>query len=268
MFGRHPGGSELIEQAKGSIWKSSHLAMALCVVTVGLLPAGKASAQASRSFGVTLEAATDLRDRGISWSDGQSALRLDATVPLSPDFAIDARAVTLRGSDRHGGSDLGLAVSPNHQFHVGGWRLSAGVTGHLFVGEIGLHYIELDGAAARSIGPLQVSAGVSFAPSQDAIGGRNLYVHADAVIGIPGSPLTIYGGAGHTTGSGKETPRARRLRPEGDYSDWYAGAEHVYGPAALGLRYSDTTVGGLTEPGEFTDGDTGARLIAYARVSF
>lgn len=242
--------------------------LAMSAIVSGLLCAGQAHAQASRSFGATFEAVTDLRDRGISWSDGGSALRLDATAPLTPDLAIDARAVTLRGSDRHGGSDLGLFISPNYQFHVAGWRLSAGATGHIFVGEGGLNYIELEGDVSRSIGPLQFVAGASFAPSQNAVGGSNLYLHADAVVGIPGSPVTIYGGAGHTAGSGNGTPRARRLRPDGDYSDWYAGAERVYGPAALGLRYSDTSIGPSLEPGEFVDDDTGARLVAYARVSF
>jgi hypothetical protein len=241
--------------------------MVLVAIVSAMLGTGQARAQALRSFEITFEAMTDLRDRGVSWSDGKSALRLDATAPITPDLAIDLRAAKLRDSDRHGKSALALAISPNHQFHVDGWRLRAGATGHVFVGESGLNYIELDGEAARSIGPLQVAAGASFAPSQSAIGGGNLYLHADAAMGIPGTPFTIYGGAGHTTGSGDRSARARRLRPDGDYSDWYAGAERIYGPAALGLRYSDTSIGSSLKPTEFAD-DTGARIVAYARVSF
>ncbi len=225
-------------------------------------------AQAARSFGVILEGTTDLRDRGISWSGGKSALQLDATLPITPDLAIDVKAATLHGSQRHGGSDFGLAISPNHQIYLSGWRLAYGVTGHVFIGEGGLNFVELDGSATRSIGPLQVAAGASFAPSQKAIGGSNLYLHADAVIGIPGSPFTIYGGAGHTLGSNDDTPRARRLRPDGDYTDWYVGAEHVSGPGAIGLRYSDTAIGVVPDPSEYLDKHTGAKLVGYARVFF
>jgi hypothetical protein len=87
-----------------------------------------------------------------------------------------------------------------------------------------------------------VNAGADYAPSQSAIGGDNLYLHAGAQAGIPGTPWTVLAGVGHSTGKTEDAFRAARLRPGGDYSDWRVGVEHVTGPVTLGLDYVGTDV--------------------------
>lgn len=226
-------------------------------------------AQSAATAQVAVEATTDRRERGLSWSDGKPALAAFATVPVADRLAVDVDAVTLRGSRRHGGADVGLAVAPRYSVEQAGWTLGAGARGRVFVGESGLSYYEFTGSLERTIGPLRLAALVDFAPSQDAIGGRNLHVEGQALAGIPGLPFTLYGGVGRTSGSDSGDPRAQRLRPGGSYTDHHVGIEHASGPLAAGLRYSDTDIAArdLGPARRFVDGDYGARLVAYLRFT-
>lgn len=225
-------------------------------------------AQSAERSSIALELTSDFRNRGLSWSDGDPTIVVDGTIAITDGFALDLQAAGLRESQRHGGSDLGLAASPRFNWFRSGWTLSAGATGHVFTGEGKLNYIELDASAAHSIGPLQLGLGASFAPSQSAIGGSNLYLDANLAAGIPGTPFTIFGGAGYTMGSSNGSARAARLRPEGDYADYHVGIEHVRGPLALGLRYSDTSIDkDRIVPSPYSDRDVGSRLIATVRLS-
>lgn len=217
---------------------------------------------------IAVEAVTDLRERGLSWSDGKAAFGVSGRVPVTYDLAFDLEAVTLRDSARHGGADVGLTFAPQYQLVSGAWGINAGVRGNVFVGRSGMNYIELTGEVEHTIGPARLIAGIDFAPSQDAIGGRNLHVELQASAGIPGTPLTVYGGLGHTTGSHNDRPRSWRLRPGGDYTDHHLGIEHARANLAFGLRYSATSIdadeASLAEP--YYDRHHGARLMAYARI--
>ncbi|TDW63285.1 uncharacterized protein Gcw-chp [Novosphingobium sp. PhB55] len=224
----------------------------------------------------SLEATTDLRERGLSWSDGKPALSADATVPLSQSVTLDLGAASLRDSTRHGGADIGLTAAPEISLlSRGGWTLSAGATGHVFVGASGLSYGELNSTLAYAIGPAQLAFGASFAPSQKAIGGSDLYLEGNAALGVPGTALTVYGGGGYSTGATRDdalaADRVRRLRPGGSYWDYYLGVEHQMDRLALGLRYTGTSIGddlaAGSGTGRYLDRDTGSRLAAYLRFT-
>lgn len=227
-----------------------------------LVPAAPVHAQT-----ISLEGTTDARERGISWSDGQPALEARASIPAFAAFDVDLRATTLRNSARHGGSELGLTVSPRFRHGMGGLSLSAGMDGHVFLGESRLNFVEASAGLDYSIGPARVDAGVSYAPRQKAIGGDNLYLHAGAAIGVPGTPLTVYGGGGYTSGSTRNAVRAARLRPGGNAWDHYVGVEHSLMKFAVGLRYSDTTVNSNRIASPFDDRHAGSRLAAYVRLT-
>lgn len=247
------------------IRKAGLLALSLATtVTVSTVPA---YGQAATRSGLSFEGTSDLRERGLGWSNGEAALVVDGTLAVTNNLSLEASAATLRGSERHGDSDLGLTFGPRISAVAAGWSLSAGLTGRVFTGEGSLDYVEIDGSAARSIGPAQIGIGVSFAPSQDAIGGENLYLHADAAVGVPGTPLTVYGGVGHTTGSSSDDPRAARLRPGGEYTDYYIGVERVQNNLALGLRYTDTSVDNDRGLSPYADRHDGSRVSAYVRFT-
>ncbi|GLK46775.1 MULTISPECIES: TorF family putative porin [Novosphingobium] len=240
------------------------LAVAIC----GGLVFSDAHAQSAGST-LSFEAETDHRDRGLSSSGGKAALGASASVPLTYDLGIDFDAVTLRDAARHGGADLGLTVAPRYTLRSGGWDFSAGLRGNVFVGHSGTSYGELTGEVARTLGPAQLVLGAAFAPSQDAIGGSNLYLDAQLSASIPGTPVTLYGGVGHTSGSSNGDPRALRLRPGGDYLDHHVGAEYTDSNYALGLRYSGTSIGkDEVDPlTRWTDRHYGARVMAYFRFT-
>lgn len=242
--------------------------LSLAVAICGGLVFSGAHAQSTGGT-VSFEAETDHRERGLSGSDGKAALGISASVPVTYDLGVDLDAVTLRDAARHGGADLGMTVAPRYTVHGGPWDFSAGVRGNLFVGRSGTSYVELTGEVARTLGPAQLVLGAAFAPSQDAIGGSNLYLDAQLSASIPGTPVTLYGGVGHTSGSSNGDPRAARLRPGGDYLDHHVGAEYTEANYAVGLRYSGTSIGkDEVDPlSRWTDRHYGARVMAYFRFT-
>ena len=212
-----------------------------------------------------LEVASDERVRGLSWSEGKAAATLGASVPLG-SLELTASATTLRGASRHGGADALLRLGAGWSREVGsGWRLGLGATGYVFAGASGQSFAEVEARAAYSLGPATLRAALRYAPDQAAIGGSNVHAALDADFGVPGTPVTLYGGVGHSSGAVSDGPsalgRAQRLRPSGDYWDWSLGGEWVRGPAALGLKYTDTSVGP-------DYAHAGARLTGYVRLDF
>ncbi|WP_159981864.1 MULTISPECIES: TorF family putative porin [unclassified Novosphingobium] len=239
------------------------LVVALCG---GLVSFG---AQAQTAASVSLEAETDHRERGLSWSDGKPALSASVTIPVTYDLALDVEGLTLRDSARHGGADLGLTIAPRYTVSKAGWDFTAGARGHVFVGRAGTSYVEVTGDVSHTIGPVQLAVGAAFAPSQGAIGGHNLYLDAAASISIPGTPMTVYGGIGRTSGSSSDDARALRLRPGGNYTDHRLGIEHTASNLAVGLRYSDTSISQRrVDPlSPWYDRHFGARVVAYVRFT-
>lgn len=240
------------------------LAAALCG---GLITADARAQSAPASASIEFE--TDHRERGLSWSDGKAAFGLEASLPVTYDLALDLDAVTLRDSARHGGADVGLTIAPRYTLRTGGWDMSAGVRGNVFIGRSGTSYVELTGDVARTLGPAQLVVGAAFAPAQDAIGGSNLYIDAQLSASLPGTPVTLYGGIGHTSGSSRNDPRVARLRPGGDYLDHHLGAEYTAANLAAGVRYSGTSIGAdeVDSLSPWTDRHTGSRVMAYLRFT-
>ena len=225
------------------------------------VPAAPAAAQS-----VAVEASTDARVRGLSWSDGSPALAAAVSVPLG-DWRLDARGTSLRGSRRHDGADLGLDTALRYTRAFGGWRATAGVVHHAFIDRAASNYWEIEAGAGYLIGPLDLALTAAWTPSQDAIGGDNLYLRAGAAAGVPGTPITVFGHVGRSMGPDRRE-RATRLRPDGDYTDWRLGAEHVTGPLTLGLQVTGTSIETPVPVTRFTDRHVGTRLAGTARIDF
>lgn len=238
--------------------------------TALLLLAQPAKAQSLDQPTLSIEATTDHRRRGLSWSDGDPAIDVYASVPVGGGFSAGGRATTLRGSDRHAGADAAFDVTAGWRRDGGAFQFRADATAHLFAGGSGdLDYIELGGGAGTLIGPLQVEVLASYAPDQTAIGGDNLYVGARGVFGVPATPFTLIANIGHSSGSTDDPLRAARLRPGGDYLDWGLAVERSTGPLTLGLRYTGTDVDTRVPlPPLAEAGDSGDRLTGFVSLSF
>lgn len=217
---------------------------------------------------MSVEVTSDQRRRGLSWSDGKAAIEGRAALATSVGVELGVDISTLRESRRHGGADAVLDLSARYGRDLDGWRLSAGVTGHVFPGASGQGYVELDGRIGYEIGPVQLSVGASYAPPQDAIGGDNLYLSLGANAGVPGTPLTVHGHVGRSSGGIDDVLRARRLRPDNRYWDYSIGADYQIGPFAAGLRYTDTNIDAADPALPFMDRHTGSRLTGSLRVGF
>ncbi|MEH3107081.1 MAG: hypothetical protein PGN09_07260 [Sphingomonas fennica] len=235
--------------------------MRIAALVAALALASATAAEAGVTGGV--EATTDLRRRGLGWSGSRAAAGVWAAAEAGP-ASLTAAVTTLRGSRRHGGADAVVDVLPRYTIDAGAWRLSAGPSARLFLGAGGQDYIELDGSAGWTFGPLRLTAAASYAPRQRAIGGDNLYLSANAEAGIPGTPLTVLGGIGRTTGDARDAERARRLRPDGAYTDYRLAVEHVRNRLTFGAALTATSIG-APPPGRFVDRATGTRAAAYAR---
>lgn len=208
---------------------------------LGVILATPVLAQEQRpAIGVELN--SDENRRGLSWSGGRVSPSADIFATSGP-FEASGRIVALRESERHGGAGVVGDLTLGASTMVGLVTVRGRVAGHLFGGAgFNADYVELGGSAAYTLGPVQLDVGADYAPSQSAIGGDNLYLHAGAQSGIPGTPWTVLAGIGRSTGKTDDPFRAARLRPGGDYTDWRLGVEHVTGPVTLGLDYVGTDV--------------------------
>lgn len=218
-----------------------------------------ARAQSLHGPSLQLEAASDERRRGISWSEGDPVLRASASVPLTPAVTLDAAATSLWGSARHGGGDAVIDLGATVRQPVGGWTLAATGHYHLFPGASDQGYGEIGASATVLLGPASMDLFAVYAPDQPSIGGDNLYVGVAAALGIPATPFTLSAHIGHSSGNADDPVRSRRLRPEGSYWDHGVALDYYRGRWSAGLRYSDSSIGG-DDPAAARHG--GARLIA------
>lgn len=190
-----------------------------------------------------VEVTTDERRRGISWSEGKAAASAWGRLDLPAGFDVGARVTTTRGDPRHGGADAVIEPTLGYARDLGGLRLDGFVTGHVFAGGMGgLSYVEGGAGGSYTLGPAEVGVEARYAPSQDAIGGDNLYLGARARVGIPATPWTVVGTIGRSSGDVTDAIRAARLRPAGRYSDWSLGVQRITGPLTIGVTYSGTDI--------------------------
>lgn len=209
-----------------------------------------------------MEAASDERRRGLSWSDGDPVLRGSVSVPIAQGLTLEGAAVSLWGSDRHGGADAVVDLGGNVTRQIGGWRLTAEGRYHLFPGASHQGYGEIGGIAGFSIGPANLDFAARYAPRQSAIGGDNLYLSAGAAVAMPGTPLTLSGHLGRSSGDVRNPVSAMRLRPHGTYWDHDVSLDWYQGRWFAGIRYANSSIDG---PGAR---HAGATVITRAGLTF
>ncbi len=187
-------------------------------------------------------AATDYRFRGISRSDGDPVLQGQAFVELGGGLYAGVWGSTL-GSDGAGDAELDLIAGYDMPI-ASGTSLDIGLTYYAFLGDGGVplaqglgdlgSYAEPYAKLSYTLGPVRARLGASYAPSQDSIGGDNLYLSVEADAGIPLTPWTIKAKVGRSDGA-----LVPGTRPA---IDWSVGADYVIGPVTLGARYVDTDI--------------------------
>ncbi len=220
--------------------------------------------------------ASDYRFRGVSQSDREMAVQGGITIAHNSGFYIGTWASNLAGWGTFGGANMELDL-------IGGYKaelaenatLDVGLTWYMYPGgadktNFAEPYAKLTGTA----GPATLTAGVAYAPKQQAIGkwyntgadaaagvyndpsdkDDNLYLWGDGAFAVAGTPFTAKAHVGHSWGQDGLGPNATAVAPTGEYWDWSLGADATWKNLTFNVSYIDT--------------DISAREATYLRPSF
>ncbi len=273
----------------------------LTCATFGLLAASPAMAQEEPAGPITVTGSvglvSDYRFRGVSQSDEQLAVQGGATISHESGAYVAFWGSNLSGWGTFGGANMELDLVAGYKLPLAGGSLDVGATWYMYPGgfdntDFIEPYVKLSGTA----GPLNLLAGVAYAPKQEALGNwyltgasaasdaefgtgydvpgdknDNLYIWGDASAGVPNTGLTLKSHIGYSNGNSGLGPFATSVAPTGEYWDWMVGADYALGPVTLGVAYVDTDISSresaYLQP-SFSKGQDGTGSIADATVVF
>ncbi|MDB5688797.1 MAG: hypothetical protein JWL91_673 [Sphingomonas bacterium] len=266
----------------------------LAAVTAVILAATPAIAQDEPKAPFTVAGSvglvSDYRFRGVSQSDKELAVQGGFSVTHESGLYVGTWASNLSGWGTFGGANMELVIYGGYKVPVGGGALDVGATWYMYPGgfdntDFIEPYVKLSGTA----GPVNLLAGIAYAPKQEALGAYyatgadaaagvytdegdkndNLYLWGDISSGIPTTPLTLKGHIGYSNGNKGLGPFATSVAPTGEYVDWMLGADFVLGPVTLGVAYTDTDItkseSAYLQP-SFSRGQDGVGTIAGSAV--
>lgn len=230
---------------------------------------------------------SDYRFRGVSQSDKDLAVQAGVTVAHQSGFYVGAWGSNLSGWGTFGGSNVELDLIGGFKTPIGGGgTLDVGLTWYMYPGgadktDFAEPYIKLSGTA----GPVSLTAGVAYAPPQQALGRYyftgadaaagvyndegdkedNLYLWGDFAAGVPNTPLTLKAHIGYSDGNSGLGPNATSVAPTGRYWDYSVGAEATFRGLTFNVSYVDTDIsdrdGAYLQP-SFSRGQDGTGSIA------
>lgn len=209
---------------------------------------------------------TDYRFRGVSQSDEHAAVQGGITVSHESGLYAATWASNLAGWGTFGGANMELDLVAGFKTEVAsGVTVDVGATWYMYPGGYdNTDFIEPYVKLSGTIGPVAATAGVAYAPKQQALGPAyisgdgysnnfpveqqpgatddNLYIWGDVSGGVPGTPVTLKGHLGHSNGNKGLGPFGTSVSPTGEYWDWMVGADLAVGPVVLGVAYVDTDI--------------------------
>ncbi|KQM32168.1 TorF family putative porin [Sphingomonas sp. Leaf10] len=207
--------------------------------------------------------ATDYRFRGVSQSDREMAVQGGITVAHRSGVYIGSWASNLAGWGTFGGANMELDLIGGVKLPLANGTLDLGLTWYLYPGgadktDFAEPYARLTGTA----GPTTLTAGIAYAPRQQAIGkwyatgadaaagvytdpgakDDNLYLWGDGALGIASTPITAKAHIGHGWGQDGLGPNATAVTPTGSYWDWSLGADVTVRNLTVNVSYADTDI--------------------------
>lgn len=224
----------------------------------------------------------DYRFRGVSQTDKELAVQGGITVAHESGFYIGTWGSNLAGWGTFGGANVELDLIAGFKADIGnGGTLDVGATWYMYPGGADdSDFIELYAKLGGTVGPLGLTAGIAYAPEQEALGNfsntpfsngqkeDNIYVFGDAIAAVPNTPLSLKAHIGYSDGNPGLGPNGTSIAPTGKYWDWMLGADvAVYKNLTLGLAYVDTDISAreaaYLQP-NFSEGNDGTGEIADA----
>jgi uncharacterized protein (TIGR02001 family) len=175
---------------------------------------------------------SDYRFRGVSSSDRDPAAQGSVDVTLAGFYA----GVWLSSIARFADTNVEADVYAGYAGEAGPISYDVGAIAYLYPGGDGTGNVyEGTGSIAYTFGPARARLRASYAPDQANLAGDNFYLSADARVGIPTTPVTLFAQVGRERGSFY-----------GRKWDWSFGAEIRRGPFTASLGYFDTDLDGVT----------------------
>jgi uncharacterized protein (TIGR02001 family) len=208
---------------------------------------------------------SDYRFRGVSQSDEGMAVQGGLTIAHESGVYVGAWGSNLAGWGTFGGANMELDLIAGVKLPVGKGTLDTGITWYMYPGGADkTDFAELYARLSGSVGPVRLTAGVAYAPEQEALGNwfatgasaqagipdrpgdkeDNLYLSGDAVYAIKGGPVSFKAHIGYSDGNPGLGPNGTSLAPTGTYFDWSMGIDVVPTPhLTLSAAYIDTDIG-------------------------
>lgn len=207
---------------------------------------------------------SDYRLRGVSQTDKHATVQGSLTIAHESGFYIGAFGANLAGWGTFGGANLELdgIVGYKHSFTTGpisGGTIDAGLTWYNYPGGADkTDFAELFARLSGTHGPATLTAGVYYAPNQDALGlysvaagvprakpvkWDNLYVTGDLAVAIPKTPVTAKAHIGASKGNPGLGPNGTSVSPTGHYVDYSVGADVAFHKnLTFNIAYVDTDI--------------------------
>ncbi|MBC7519650.1 MAG: hypothetical protein H7268_00940 [Sandarakinorhabdus sp.] len=199
---------------------------------------------------------SDYRFRGVSQTNSGFAVQGGLNLAHVSGFYAGLWGSNLAGWGTFGGPNLELDIIGGYKRPLGAGSIDVGITWYNYPGGAAkTSFVEPYAKLAGTVGPVGLTAGVAYAPSQTALGnwsnhpdsrvgskGDNLYLWGDAGFAVIGTPVTVKAHLGYSHGNPGLGPNGTSVAPTGSYWDWLIGADYVVGPVTLGIAYVDTDI--------------------------
>jgi uncharacterized protein (TIGR02001 family) len=181
---------------------------------------------------VTGTVVSDYRFRGVSQSDRDPSAQVSVDITYR-GFYVGAWASSIA---RTADTNVELDLYAGYAGSAGPVEYEIGAIAYLYPGGDGTANVyEATGALSYRLGPVSAKLSAFYAPDQENLDGDNFYLSAEAKVGIPATPFTLFAQAGRERGSFY-----------GRKYDWSFGAEFTRGPFTASLGYFDTDLNGVT----------------------
>jgi uncharacterized protein (TIGR02001 family) len=201
---------------------------------------------------------SDYRFRGVSQSDEGMAVQGGITVSHESGFYVGAWGSNLAGWGTFGGANMELDLIAGYKFGIGEGTLDTGLVWYMYPsGADTTDFAELYAKLGGAAGPVNLLAGVAYAPKQEALGNwfpvgapadpgdkeDNLYLSGDATYGLGDLPVTLKAHIGYSDGNPGLGPNGTSVAPTGTYLDWSLGVDIVpISGLTLSAAYVDTDI--------------------------
>lgn len=270
----------------------------MLVASTALLSTGAfAQEEAEKTPAITVSGSaavvSDYRFRGVSQTDEDMAVQAGVTLNHESGVYVGVWGSNLSGWGTFGGSNMELDVFGGYKAKLSETAtLDVGLLWYMYPGgasetDFAEPYVKLTGTA----GSLTATAGVAYAPKQQALGKwyangaaaaagvytdagdkeDNLYLWGDFAYAITGSPLTAKAHIGYSDGNSGLGPNATSVAPTGTYWDYSVGLDATYKNLTLGVSYVGTDISNrdaaYLRP-SFSKGQDGTGNIAGGQVVF